>query len=819
MATRKKLGATAITLLVAAGCSGGGTAAPTGGETTSHDTVSGIALPREVSALPPKPAAGPVTSLASFRGLAAALAAPDLSPTSDYATAQTAKWVNERAVSRFDVLNSIFNAIGQTNYADAANVNAGAYGSMVAAVSDGSDQKQKSLELWVVDSRVTTENGVPVNVIRAWIEEEGRIIPAVVRIFQAPTRNADGSYADYGVWTINADLALDGSQYFVATAELAGDGGSIIKVHSTDGDPQNGVYESRGILHRSGTAGYGKVSFADWNQCNSNPCTPPIVTVAYAYDGDVVRLDMETQGGGSTTVYKDRNVTVDLVEQYGLFDAQGRDVAKLHRFGFPVRVQSNSSYGYYGAWQGRHQIWANGQTLAEGAVVARADRTQNQTAETYTTSKVYEGILTKHTYTDASLSDIKDVVVNAWDWQNWQLSGNGTQWMLCQMVQNQPPVCDTAFTSFSALVSDATTQVNIQGGQPMQSGQVQLSLNGTHDGFVLAGTSTPFLPQSGAWVSANAGGPIWIVYTGTGWVKKQVLSVDQNNQPTFGDGTSPYSPPDGRDFYLNNMGVSYLVRCASGVCSAQLENQAVANPGNAATLVPPGTTFTQQAWGLTPSQFQLVEDSADPRFMKLVYTVVGDQDAHQPSPPAVGDVVTAGQWNLSAQIGNQAVLFSWDYPSQQNNCPSCGVQQFLVDGQGQLVLLDDPIRLAPIDLVNGAGEHHVYSLSFDGSWVSGLPDLHRDLQAAGYLITPAIQAKAVAIPNGTVVTDAVDGTKQYLFKQLAVSEYLATTSDPGGLDVTAAQALDLSTVPTWAATALGARPSYVLKYSEGNAIP
>ncbi|GEJ55295.1 hypothetical protein AMYX_00360 [Anaeromyxobacter diazotrophicus] len=822
-----------LTALLAVACSKGSPPA------ASAPATGGVALPKEISALPPKPQTALATAGASalrmsaFRDLGRALTVSSLPAGSDYGTASTVKWVNEQALSRFDILNSIFKAIGQTNYADPANVGAGPYGANVTSVGDGGGDgaQQKALQTWVVDSTVATEGGQPVNVLHCWIADRGGLVTAVLKVYRAPAQNADGSYSDYGVWTIDADLSPDGSQYFVASAELGPDGASIVKVHNTDGGGGGGgPLETRGIMHKSGAAGYGKVSFFDQN-CGSSGCQPQPVTVAYAYDAHHVKMAL-TKGGQTETLFKDRDTVVDLVERYGLYDSGGADVAKSRHFGFPFRYGANGgSWGYYGAWQGRHQIWANGETVAAGVTVTRGDRGPDQPTETYTTSRVYPGILVKRSYVGAALDDIKDVVVGAWDFQSFTLVGTGAAWQRCVMspppapgMPAPQPVCDPGtFTGFADLVADPAigTQVDLaswSSGMGTPSTRTTLGVNATRDGLVDA-TGAAFLPTLGTQVGVNASGPIWIAYTGSGWVKKQVVSIDPTtHQPTFGPGDTAYAIPDGREYYLDNMGVRYVVSCSGGACTAKLENQAVANPANVAALVPAGTVFTQPSWGATPSTYTLVTDPADPSFMELVYLTVGQQDLQQHPTAVAGGVVTSGQWGLSATIGGTQVQFNWEYPDASGACTTCGTQQFLLDAGGQIVQLDDPIRLAAMDLVNGAGEHHRYSMQFDGSWVSGLPDLHADLQAAGYQITPAIQAKAVAIPTGTVVTDAADASRQYVFKQLQVSEYLATAADPGGLDLAAAGALDLSTVPAWVATGLGARPPFVLKYSEGNPV-
>jgi hypothetical protein len=133
----------------------------------------------------------------------------------------------------------------------------------------------------------------------------------------------------------------------------------------------------------------------------------------------------------------------------------------------------------------------------------------------------------------------------------------------------------------------------------------------------------------------------------------------------------------------------------------------------------------------------------------------------------------------------------------------------------QYVLLDDPIRLASISLVNHHGDARSYALQFDGSWVSGLPDIQNELQRNGWTFTQSLADKLVVIPNGTAVTDAGDASKHYLFKQIQVSEYLSTIGDPGNLDLSQASGLDLSTVTGYSNNGMGTIPDVPVKYSEG----
>jgi hypothetical protein len=105
--------------------------------------------------------------------------------------------------------------------------------------------------------------------------------------------------------------------------------------------------------------------------------------------------------------------------------------------------------------------------------------------------------------------------------------------------------------------------------------------------------------------------------------------------------------------------------------------------------------------------------------------------------------------------------------------------------------------------------------------MGGLPDLYRELQKNDFVMTEDIAGKAINIPAGTLVTDAADATKSYLIKPLEVSQFLAILpSDPGGLDLSAAGAIDLETgMPVFVDHNMGNIPATTgVKYSEGNPV-
>jgi hypothetical protein len=345
-----------LTLVLAgllAAC-GGGTSAGSG-NSGSGSGVSGIDVPKEISALPTTSSEGGATNALVIRRTSALAA----DAGTDYSEAQTFKFVDEQALAQFSIFNTIFKALGQTHYADAENVNAGPYGAMVDWEDKGGSSTGKQLIPWVVDSKMTTDaSGKTVNQVKVWMEMDMgdgqmHLVKVALDIYEAPTQRADGSYADYGVWNINAKFDENATGYFAASCTRDASGHSVILLHERDpnkgGGPGSGppaqFQETKGILNRSDASGYGVIDFPDENSCHSPDCQPEQTTVAYAYNASHVGL----QSDSDPVVYKDRTSAVDVVNRYGLYDATtGEDVTKSHSFGFPIKYVDDAGVQHWG---------------------------------------------------------------------------------------------------------------------------------------------------------------------------------------------------------------------------------------------------------------------------------------------------------------------------------------------------------------------------------------------------------------------------------------------------------------------------------------
>jgi hypothetical protein len=339
----------------------------------------------------------------------------------------------------------------------------------------------------------------------------------------------------------------------------------------------------------------------------------------------------------------------------------------------------------------------------------------------------------------------------------------------------------------------------------------------------LTATTTKFNPSDGDQLWVNIGGSIYIEYTGSGWVEKTLSSFDQRTWTPVFDNTADqaYTLPLDREYYINNRGANYVVkRTDVSTYDAKIEIQTVANPVNAATFLEANTTFKPQWTDTGNSTYQLITDSADPNFLKLVYVTVGTNDSTATNADgtqvAAGDIVRTNIWGLAAWVGgvSTGTQFNWEYPREGE---TWGTITYLMNADDTYKLLDDPISLSAITVTNNAGQSKTLSLQFDG-WMHGLPDMFEELRKSDFVITSDISDKVINIPAGTEVVNSVDAT-HYLIKPLEVSQYLNVVADPGTLDITVAATVDLATVPVFVEHGMGTKPDVsVVKYSEGKLI-
>lgn len=727
----------------------------------------GFALPTEISAVPTVVTPSNKLKRKPFSSVASTRSVSDLVATTDYQSTQTQKFVEERDLEQFDIIEQVLSAIGQTHYADEGNVNQGPYTAMISWVENEDGREVKTLQPWVVDSRMIVIDSVDVNRVLAWIEEpdwdnpgQMRLIKAEFKIYQAATVNDDGSFADYGEWDLNVNFNDATDRFFVANSRIL-NGENIIKIQEAGMGDGGGM---KGILVRSGAEGYGQVSYPDWDWCRDNAsgpnCSPPNAEAQYAYNADYLAIDADSVGI-KPVVFKDRNPAnaVEMTHRYGLFYnetppqniAPGTDVEKQKSFGFPVAFTDSTSgvdsYAYYGAWQGRHELWSDAPNgLAAGTTVTREGGGENQPLPAYVVSDKFEGTFTKRSLTEGDLGDIQGIAVETWINKNYDLFWDETQnlnagaWMYCdgfiEWIENTQtfewdetcvnhdgtPSVLQSFDDFSSLVvSDNDRKwVGIGGGFDQES-QLPIEYvylntdpgNGaiyTIEGFypatfdeqtgqLVAATGASVLtPNKGDHLWVDIGGSIYISYTGdfsnnkTGWVEKTLASFE-DWVPVFSDGSDvAFSPEVGREYYINNNGANLVVKrkVADDLPSSydvMVELQSAANPVNVASFIPAGVDYFRTPWD-REVRFNFVTVMGS-NFLKLVYA---NDDLGTDGVDETGTIYTDSAWGLQGYaVGNDGIAGTLDdQPLKINDDGS--VVAIAVDDWGFSTEVDPALR-------------------------------------------------------------------------------------------------------------------------------
>jgi hypothetical protein len=869
-----------MTIVGSGGGGGGGTATtttPTTGDggTTAELTTLGWEVPQELSAVPTSLSPVVATSNRSLRASLRNMALAYDDEDTDYSNALTKKFVEEHTLAQFDILEQVFNAINQTHYSDEENINADPYKCMVAWQDEQNGVDIKRLEPWVVESDEIEEDGQTVLRVRAWIEEvdeetgEPSITKAELKMTEAPTRQADGSYTDYGAWTLNVKFDETGeNDYFVASASKTDEGTSLIKVHERfleagpmgefEGIGFTPVMDMKAIMNRGTESGYGRVQYPDFEALFgpdvdlSGITELPHKTAQYSYNEDYLAVQDEGESG----VYKDRNTITEMTHRYGVYNlSTGADVMKSKSFGFPIRYTADgvTNHAYYGAWQGRHQIWGPETALPAGTTVSREDLPPDQ-SETYTVGPTFNGVLTKRTYVDADIDDIKDIPIEMWVNNDYNLIYDGGEgaWYSCKQWNWETNECAVTPSDFDATVgldslivgeNDTLKSVWISGWDDVNmepvyyvyeaasadndgAGFYPAELVETEYGQILA-VITPkqlYTPDDGDQLWAFVSGQIFVEWKGadTGWVEKEVTYFDTMTwTPEFSDVEREYTLPEGKEIYANLQGANYVITRSGTTYTTKLEIQTAANPGNASTVVASGAVLKDPWNPEGSSTYELDTDSASNTYMLLVYKTIGDSDKNPDGTNregvAVGAVVARSMWGLEAYDAEgtaTGIMYNWEYSSTGG----WGSVTYLLDSDDTYKLLDDPMRFDSITAQNNAGDTKTLALQYDG-WFMGLPDLYQELEKNDWTMTTAISDKIINLPAGTELTESSTGT-DYVIKPLEISQFLTVVPDTtSGLpDISLADAVDLTDVPDFVEHGMGAMPEATLKYSEGELV-
>ena len=849
---------------------GGGGSTSSTTSSTGSSSVAGYSAPSEISAVPTSISVGQSVSPKRSAGLAATLKGMAYTDAdTDYSQTEVKNYIEEPALMQFSMIEQVLTALNQTHYSDTANIDAGAYKCMVAWSDEEGGNAKKTLEPWVVQSDHIVESGEDVLRARAWIEEqdagETLMVKAEFKVYAPPTQNEDGSYADYGVWTMNVKFSdtepVD--DYFVATASVGDDGVPIVKLHEIipeviDGTEHN--LDMRAIMHRSSTTGYGKVKYPKYELLFGPDGDPNLSdedlhkNAKYAYNTTYLAV----KDGDNDVQYKDRTSTTEMTHRYGVFNNDtGQDVMKTKSFGFPIRYTESGAtkHGYYGAWQGRHQIWtqSEGSSVSEGTEVTREDTPPDQTAETYTVSKEFKGTLVKRTLIDADIEDIKNIPVEIWINSDFNLIYTGGEWKYCSQMDwsADPPTCAVAlkvfddeigFASLIVGANDDRKNVNInrwdndshqnvtyvyEAASDDNSGAGFYEATQGDDGKATVDTPRVKLdPSDGDSVFVWMGGCIYVEYQGSGvWKEKELVGFDTKNwTPEFSDaGDKDYTLPLNKELYINMQGANFIVkRTAESTYETQLELQTAANPSNATTVVAANTIFKDQWNADGSSTYEFITDSGDTNYLMLLYKTIGDNDkdaqGNANAGVEVGAVVQSDIWGLQAYVDGDATttMYNWEYKGDNE---SWGSVTYLKNADGTYKLLDDPMRFNSITAKNNSDEDKTLALQYDG-WMMGLPDMHEELKKNNWTMTDDISDKIINLAAGTEVTDSETSTV-YVLKPLEVSQFLeVVSSDTAGLpDISQADNIDLSTAPEFVEHGMGDMPEVsTVKYTEGKLV-
>jgi hypothetical protein len=876
MKARRPHVALAVSALLVASCGGstGDVPVPTGagdGGTPGPTGVSsrGIALPREVSAIASTAATTAPRSLVAGSVASRGTSLSTFAADSDYAQAGVTRYIYEKGLDQFGILDRFFRAVGQTRHDDPAVVGKGPYLANVSWTELQSGLQVKRLVQWQVDSRVVVENGLPVNKVQVWMPWEpvpGEVtwFRVQVNILEAPRMNPDGeSYADYGKWSLVIAMEPGGRSYLVASADRDAAGMATIRIHQGAPGPGSGApaYDMRGILRRSGAAGAGRVIYPD-EECTGlgalQTCVPRVNEVAYVYDASTMTL----RNGNDPPVSKDRLNVLNHVSEYGVFDATtGARVRPRSGFRVLYRdAQDVQQFGGYQAWKGEHHIWTPdplGRGIPEGTAVTRLDLAPGGPTPSYTVSRRYAGILSRVDRVPATVGELEGLSPGIYMEEAFRLLQDGSGgW--CTKEWAPPPLP-------GAVVDPARSSCSTADASPITDDDLAARLMPEPNGILATATyEDPVLHEerTAVWVQAGAWGPrgfyrataasdsqpgavmslpheqlslpdarieefrvffqhrYFLAWTGAGWVRKEVSAFDQATWfPTFAtaDHDVPYALEPGRAYALRDQGATYVVTRTDTGHDVWVEKSLVVNPANVQSMLLTRTTFWMHHSnpGGQASEYRFETDEASPDFMKLLYVTIG---FGEPSSAAVGAPVRSSRMTLDTYLDGQPTesRFVWEYP-QENQGGSA--QQFLKDAGG-FVILDEPIRFAPLQLENGSGDVHPFYAEFDGASLMGIPNSYDGLEALDFTPTREMALEAVAIPSGTEVTGLVDRTRRFVFKQIQISEYLCLAeADP--LDLSAAEAISLDSVPGYVAPdppMVTMDPKAKLLFSEGKPV-
>jgi hypothetical protein len=725
----------------------------------------GTELPPEVAAVSNREAGPPNPLLTPLLTLGGPQLVGDLPAGSDYHEAEIRKFVEIEALNQFSILATVFDAIRQTHHEK--NIGDGWYKNLVAfREANEGEGRQTILQEWYVRSDWVPVGDDAVDRLSAKIlepdPEEGgvELIRAMIDIYAPPTKAADGTLLDLGVWELRAAFEEEGD-VFQATATVLPDGRSLLTMQDQWVEMGEGGQEiqtgSRAVVVRSPGEGFGLIEFPNWDACFGEGqewlCQgpPPLETVRFSYNDRYLSIQRE----GRPVVSFDRYDAHEVVHRYQVFSAEdGSRVERSRNMGFPVRT-ADGRHGWYGVWQDRHQLWLDGESAEDGQAVVRDDRRGDEGPAPGYTAVAFPGSLTRVTLTQGSLAQLRGVVAEVHVDRGFDLRWNAelSRWEECTLFDEELFEGQGGCAEWADFTASLPT-LEREGPEDRRwihvSGCLDEGLESwvCHEYVYRSGAPGPGFveaepdPQTGELVPSgpvldtaslpgdfrlwvDVGGPVWAEYTGefegptttTGWVRKQMVGFDEETHtPSFAEeGDEELAFALDRDYFVNKRDVSLRVRRSGSEGAPSdyevlMEVHRVAKPdGELGNVLAEGTRLVDGWDPEGSSAYVLDTDPESPSYLMLEYAEVGARDAD--AGAQVGDVVRDDLWGLRVEGDDapfdEAVLFHWEYQSENEDW---GGVTYLEDGGGQLVLLDEPLRFAPIalpttdDLVQGRGE-------------------------------------------------------------------------------------------------------------------
>jgi hypothetical protein len=805
-----------------------GATGPTGTTGATGPTgIPGIALPRSVTVIPVRSVADAPPSLRASR------AADAVPADSDYARTATVTYVTEAALDQLGIVNAILEGLAQSHHDDPSVVNAGPYSILVPWVDASWDrQPVKRLARWVIDSRMLRVDGEDVNRVQIWptrsltaYEELSRI---QIDVHEAPVPGPDGTFVDHGVWEMNVQGIELG--YLAASAGRRTDGSAILKLFHERAEGHRS-----GVLVRSAEAGWGWLTSPEGGTCQGEGCVPsPIVfpETTFAYDGHTLTWSKE----GGAPVTRSRDETVDVVFRYGLFEADtGRSTARPGLDLIPIAMAAPE--GERRGWASDGGISVEGGVIA-GASVRRTDGLGGEAAAGYVVSPPLTKRLTRTTYVDVDMEEVRDfVALYPYDTVTFSIGFDGTAWCSVDLgsLQQGGPVGPCTAESgifgdadFAAMAHDPLDLESNRSfflwspsGQP--AGYHVYVLDGPEGAglypaelvlnLMVRTGDRRHLPQAGERMYGGHSQLAFVYFDGAGWVRRALLGLSPGGDAYLFDpaGDRPWEfPLSSILFVVTDTGSVLVERASDGAFLSHAPMLSISTPAKAAHFVPPDVTLRDWV-GTDGSVYRFGTDPGRPDFLRVVYDTVAPRDLALGARP--GDLApTLNLCRWCAQP-NLDTAFLWDGREDWH---------FLMDGSGY-VILPGGIDLTPVRVAGRDGRFRTRTLR---SW-SGYVQVDNDGGVAfavgqpGFSMTRELANRVLAIPEGTEVSDLLDPGRRFLVKPLHVNQYLLA-SEAAPLPLEAGSALREEPLPVFVCPDMGDVPdeaSAPLRFSEGAPVP